>query len=176
MDVRFITPDLPQLDTLRSEALSAAFFEDERPLRGALGRVDWRLCGQLSRLLLQGRIDGRIGERVLVPVRRKLPFEKLFLFGLGPRADFDDARMGDTLDVMLTVLDRARVRASALVLPGRSLSLIAPVLAMETFLRVAATHPEHDEVTLVEEAEAHKDMLPVVERERRRARALVPQG
>jgi hypothetical protein len=44
---------------------------------------------------------------------------------------------------------------------------------MEMFLEIAQRHPEHDEVTLVEDADAQKAMGPVVERERRRARAIV---
>ena len=53
MEIRFAAPNLRQLDTLRCEALAGAFFEDERPLRGALGYIDWRMCGMLSRLLVQ---------------------------------------------------------------------------------------------------------------------------
>ena len=72
---------------------------------------------------------------------------------------------------ILETLSRARVRASVLVLPGRALGVIDPVAAMEGFLEVAARHPEHDEVTLVEDADAQKAMMPIVEQARRRARA-----
>lgn len=173
MDVHFVSADLRRLDALRREAISIPFFEDERPLSGALGLVDWRLLGFVSRLILRGRISGRAGERVLVPARPRLSFEKLFLFGLGPRARFDEAVVRDGTSRMLETLTRAHVRASVLVLPGRSLGLVGAVRAMELFLEVAAAHPEHDDVTLVEESDAQRAMEPVVERERRRARAYV---
>lgn len=173
MDVHFVPPDLRRLDALKSEALCIPFFEDERPLRGALGLVDWRLCGLLSRLIMRSRISGARGETVLVPARPKLTVEKLLLFGGGPRAQFDEDVFTQGVAHMLTTLTRARVRASVVVLPGRALGLIAPVRAMEIFLRVAAGTEEHDEITLVEEAEAQRAMEPVLERERRRARAVV---
>jgi hypothetical protein len=173
MDVHFVLPDLRKLDGLKSEALSVPFFSDERPLRGALGLVDFRLLGRISKLLVSGKIDGHRGETVLVPARPRLTFEKIFLFGLGPRSTFDLSVYERTTEHMLATLTKARVRASVLVLPGRALELIDPTTAMEAFLRVAGSHADHDDVTLVEDVDAQKSMLPIVERERRRARAAV---
>jgi hypothetical protein len=171
LDVMFVAPDLRRLDELKSEALALAFFEDERPLRGALGLCDFRLCGQLSRLLVRGRARGALGETVLVPTRPRLPFEKLFLFGAGRADELDVARFDAVVERMLETLDLARVRASVVGLPGRTSDRIRPVKAMEIFLARAAAHPEQDEVTLIEDADAQRAMTPVVERERRRVRA-----
>jgi len=171
VDVRFVVPDLRRLDVLKSEALSLGFFEDERPLRGALGLVDWRLCGQVSRLILRGRISGEAGEKVLIPARPRLPFEKLFLFGLGRRASFDDGVFREATERIMTTLTRARVRASVLALPGRPLILIDAEEAMGAFLSIARRHADHDEVTLVEDPDAQRVMAPMVERDRQRARA-----
>lgn len=171
MDVHFVAPELRRLDELKIEALVMPFFSDERPLRGPLGSVDWRLCGRVSRLIERGIVTGKKGETVLVPARPRLPFEKLFLYGLGPRADFDYIANDTALNAMLGTLSRARVRASVLVLPGRAVGLVSPTDAMEAFLRIAENHAELDAVTLVEDVEAQKAMLPIVERERRRARA-----
>ena len=171
MDVRFVQPDLRRFDELKSEALSLPFFADERPLAGALGLVDWRLAGQISRLILRGRISGAPGERVLVPARPKLPFEKLFLFGLGHRASFDEAVFESSVRTLFETLGKAHVRASVCALPGRAVGLVAPERAMELFLRLSGPEPEQDEITLVEDTEAQKVMAPIVERERRRARA-----
>jgi len=173
MDVRFVVSDLRRLDALKMEALSVPVFEDERPLRGAPGLVDWRMCGLVSRLILRGRLRGTPGETMLVAARPRLTFEKLFLFGVGKREVFDETLFRDAVERMLATLTRARVRASVLVLPGRSGDRIVPVRAMEMFLEIAQRHPEHDEVTLVEDPDAQKAMTPVVERERRRARAIV---
>lgn len=166
-----MAPDLRRLDELKTEAIALPFFEDERPLRGALGLVDWRLCGQISRLLVRGRARGALAETVLIPTRPRLAFEKLFLFGAGTSTELDERRFLRVVERMLETLDRARVRASVLALPGRALDRIAAQRAMELFLAQAAAHPEQDQVTLIEDHDAQRAMTPVVEREKRRQRA-----
>jgi len=170
LEVHFVAPDLRRFDLLKAEAISIPVFADERPPRGALGLLDWRLCGRVSKLFQRGHLTGERGEIVLVPARPRLTFEKLFLFGVGDRASFDHALYDATVERMLATLTRVRVRASVLVLPGRS-GAIGPADAMDRFLRVAGDHSEHDDVTLVEDADAQKAMEPVLEAEKRRARA-----
>jgi len=171
MDIRFVLPELRRMDDLKCEAIAVPLFVDERPLRGPGGLLDWRLSGMLSQLILRGRVSGNAQETVLIPARPKLPFEKLFLFGLGPMESFDGTLFDATVDRMLDTLTAVRVRASVIVLPGRAVERISAVEAMERFLEVAGRHPEHDEITLVESAEAQKAMGPIVEKARRRARA-----
>ncbi len=171
MDVRFVPPDLRRLDQLKSEALALPFFEDVRPLRGALGLVDWRLCGQVSRVLVRGHASGALGEAVLLPSKRRFPFEKLFLFGAGRADALDERRFVEVVGRMLGALDRARVRSSVIALPGRAVDRIDPARAMQLFLARAAAHPEQDVTTLIEDGEAQRAMQPVLERERRRAQA-----
>ena len=56
---------------------------DERPLRGDAGRVDWRLCGRISELLLSEFTRGDFGEATLLPAGPLLPAERILLFGVG---------------------------------------------------------------------------------------------
>lgn len=174
MYVRFTAPELAHIDALRCEALALPLFSDERPLRGALGLVDWRMCGFVSRLRLEDRIRGDELETVLLPARPKLSMDKLFLFGMGPQAELDPERMRRAIDHMFDTLAKARVRTSALALPGRATGQVAPDKAMEVFVAVSLQRDDHDEVTLLEPSEAQREMEPVIERERRRARALLP--
>ena len=171
MHVRFLAPDLPHLDALRCEAIALPYFADERPLRGALGLADWRLCGLLSRMLGSGRLTGEPLETVLVPARPKLAVEKLFMFGLGARAALDDAGRTRAQQHMLDTLALARVRTTALVLPGRSAPGVSASDAFETFVRAALHRDDHDELIVLEPHAAQREMEPVLERERRRARA-----
>jgi hypothetical protein len=171
MLVRFVAPDWKNLDALHSEAICAPFFSDERPLRGVLGLIDWRLCGFVSRMIMQGVVHGSSGEAVLVPLRPRLRMDKLFLFGLGPEAEFDESRLLGATERMLAVGTRARVRAMALVLPGRSTGRISARSAMESFVSATAQRRDQDELVLLETPEAQKDMDPILQRERRRARA-----
>jgi hypothetical protein len=182
LDLRFVAPDLRALDALKCDAIALPFFEDERPLRGAAGLADWRMCGRISRLLLRGRVRGARGERVLVPARPRLSCEKLFLFGLGARASFDDSVFAAAIADMLETLDGVHARNAAIALPGRSLEVLAPERAIELFFAALADDQrargargnrlDHDELTVIDDLDAQRAMIPVLERARRRARAL----
>jgi hypothetical protein len=170
--VRFVVPELRALDELRCDAIAVPFFQDERPLRGAAGLFDWRLCGRLSRLLVRGRVCGARGERTLVPARPRLAIDKLVLFGLGACAAFDEEVFVATIRDMLATLEGLGARTAALALPGRSLQRIPPGRAIELFLEVAGRGRDHDEVILIESPDAQRVMMPVIERVRRRVQAL----
>lgn len=171
MLVRFAAPDWKSLDVLQSEAILAPFFSDERPLRGLLGLIDWRLCGFVSRLIKRGVVRGELGETVLVPLGPRFASDKLFLFGVGNSESFQPELVQGVIERMLDVGSAARVRAMSLVLPGRSTGKVAASTAMESFVVATAKRREPDEITLLEPPEAQKDMAPILQRERRRARA-----
>lgn len=171
MDVRFVAPQLKLLDDINCEALAVPFFVEERPLKGAFGLLDWRLCGLLSRMMVRKRINGSFKECVLIPGRPRVGMEKLFLFGLGHEEAFDESVLQTISDYILQTFTAVGVRTSAMVLPGRASDRIEPERAIELFLQVAESHEEHDVVIVVEPEAAQQRMAPVVERERRKARA-----
>ena len=72
-----------------AELLLAGFFASDRPLRGGAGRADWRLCGLISQLLLEGRIQGEEGEAALLPAAPVLSSPRLLLVGCGHSQEFD---------------------------------------------------------------------------------------
>ena len=171
MDVRFVPLDLARVDALRYEAVALPFFEDERPLRGAAGLCDWRLCGRLSKLLMGGRVTGAAGEVTLIPARPRLPFDKMLLVGCGPSAGFGEGRYSEALARLFEVVEGLRLRNLVLALPGRSLACVAPGDAVRWFLDAAAGVQGVEEAVVLDEPEAQKLMLPIVEAERRRTRA-----
>lgn len=57
--------------------------EDERPLRGDAGLVDWRLCGLISEQLRSGYVSGQLGEAALLPGARPLTPSRILLVGTG---------------------------------------------------------------------------------------------
>jgi hypothetical protein len=172
MDVHFAPPDLASLDQLKTETLCLPLFSDERPLRGAPGLIDWRLCGRVSELLVSGKMRGELGEAVLMPARPRLTPERLLWLGAGVRAELDEARFRAFMRDLLERLMRLKVRTAALVLPGRVLGSITPEWAMEWFLEESAPFAERlDELTLLDSHEAQRAMQPLVDRARRRALA-----
>ncbi|MCH2172360.1 hypothetical protein MK489_16390 [Myxococcota bacterium] len=65
------------------------YFLHDRPLRGAAGRADWRLCGRLSDLLRNGRMLGGRGQGTLLTARAGVEAGRLMALGLGERESFD---------------------------------------------------------------------------------------
>ena len=72
------------IDRLECQLVEAGFFEDERPLRGPAGLLDWRLNGAISREIINGRITGRFKETVIIPSNGRIQSPKILLIGLGP--------------------------------------------------------------------------------------------
>lgn len=96
------------------------FFEDERPLQGLLGLVDWRTGGSLSALLRSGFCTGAAGESMLLPGRRTLPMERLCLLGLGPARAFDRAAAEAAGERIVAVVEGLRPRDVLVAMPGRA--------------------------------------------------------
>ena len=71
------------LFTGQVQGLILSCFENERPLQGLAGKLDWRLRGMLSDFLRAGSITGKAGECCYVPVRWHERTLHLFLAGGG---------------------------------------------------------------------------------------------
>jgi Cytosol aminopeptidase family, N-terminal domain len=79
------------IERARVDLAIVGFATTERPLRGAAGQADWRLCGRLSRLIAAGRVEGHAGEAVLLPGGGGLRAPLLLALGLGPAASLGPA-------------------------------------------------------------------------------------
>jgi hypothetical protein len=86
-----VTAVLQDITKIESEAMIVGFFEDVRPLKGPAGQLDWLLCGALSRLVLDRKLQGSLGQVALLTSQGKVPVQKIFLIGLGPRAELSPA-------------------------------------------------------------------------------------
>jgi hypothetical protein len=94
---------------VHTEVLAAGIFEDDRPLRGPAGEIDWIHNGLLSRLILDGKITGRRGEAILLATQKKIPASKVLIIGLGDRGGFDLAALGSALGVTCDKLVQLKV-------------------------------------------------------------------
>lgn len=72
------------IDRQECPLVEAGFFEDERPLKGPAGLLDWRLNGAISREIINGRITGRFKETIIIPSNGRIQSPKVLLIGLGP--------------------------------------------------------------------------------------------
>lgn len=164
----FVSVSLESLDELQAEILVLPYFSDERPLRGAAGLVDWRLCGALSRKLMAGYLDGHFGDKALIAAPAKLRVESLLLIGLGNSDDFGTDEAAQACGWIAEALSHGDLSTVALALPGRSMNLIGALEVMQIWL-AASPHTEIEEITVIERTEEHRALESVFDRLRRQA-------
>ena len=110
---------LEALDALQGiEALCLFVGEDERPLRGTAGFVDWRLCGRLSRVLQDGFFTGAQNDALLLPANGRFPLTRIFVIGLGHARTITPDSLGRALGKAADTLQKAQVHSVALEVPG----------------------------------------------------------
>lgn len=110
---------LEGLDSLEGvDALCLFVGEDDRPLPGSAGYVDWRLCGVLSRILQSGFFVGAREDSLLLPTDGGFSVPRVFVIGLGQRRGLDASSLGEALAYAARVLAKAKVEAVALEIPG----------------------------------------------------------
>lgn len=174
VDFRFVAPDLRKLDELGAEVIACSVFRDERPLRGLAGLLDWRLAARLSKLAKEEFLSGDAGEVLVAPVRPRLPFDKVLLAGLGPRASFDDATFRMVAAKILDALSGLHVKRAVIELPGRASDAITPERAAELFLEIA-TDEQTDALVLVEDGESARRMEKHAKERRLRLARATPE-
>lgn len=109
---------LDSLDALTGiEAVCCFVVEDERPLSGAAGFLDWRLCGGLSRILGSGFFVGAPGDKLLLPTDARIPAPKVFAVGLGRSTGVTALGLEHALSQAAAMLSRAKVDSVALAFP-----------------------------------------------------------
>jgi len=174
VELQFAAPELAELDALESEVLACTLFEDVRPADGVAGMCDWRLAGKLSRLQRCAFLTGAVGEVLMLPGRPKLGFDKLLLFGAGPRHQFDDVVCRAVITRMLRVIGELCSRVAVVELPGRQADLLSAEVAADRLLEIAADtglRAKYDVWTLVEDAASRRRIEKHMVEERRRRRA-----
>ncbi|MBW2454817.1 MAG: leucyl aminopeptidase [Deltaproteobacteria bacterium] len=173
MELLFVSPVLSELDGLESEVLACTVWEDVRPCDGVAGLCDWRLAGRVSNLMRRGYLLGQRGEVLLMPGRPNMSFDKILLFGAGPRSAFDEATFREVTAHMMRTIDGLCSRIAVVQLPGRQNDLIPAEKAADALLEAASRPPErrrHDVWTLVEDGRARRRIEQHMIEERRRIR------
>lgn len=161
MSLQLLAAELARWDEMQGSdagALLITFFADERPLRGAAGLADWRLCGRLSALIRRGKLSGTRGETLLLPPGRRLKFSRLLLFGLGTSQRFNEDTYRDQIRWIRDVAARAKLERYALQPPGRATGLIGARRALELWLEQSEKDCYKAEVLMIDNHSGQKDM------------------
>jgi len=156
--------DLARWDESSRDCLVLPVFKDDRPLRGAAGLADWRLCGRLSRLISSAKATSEQGETMLLPPGRRLRFNRVMWFGLGDAKGYTDDRFRQDLVWILGVVKKAGVADWSLQLPGRASGLIGARRALEIILedKILVDQP----ITLLEDPAGQKDIAELLRSQR----------
>lgn len=165
----FVPVSLKSFDGLQVELIVLPFFSDARPLKGAAGLIDWRLCGALSRKLLSGHLDGHFGEKGMIAAPCKLKAEALLLVGLGSAASFDRSVAKRACALIAKTLRESKVTTAAIELPGRSLDLIAALEVMQLWLAASRHDQLLEELSVIERAQEHRALGSLLDGLRRRS-------
>jgi hypothetical protein len=105
------------VDLQECDILAIGFFQDERPLKGSSGWIDWRLNGILSHFLIEKRLTGDWKETTLIPSRGRVIPPIILLFGLGKVRDYGYLRLRELSSHLLETLKNLKTPNICLSLP-----------------------------------------------------------
>ncbi|MCP4680660.1 MAG: hypothetical protein GY854_35290 [Deltaproteobacteria bacterium] len=170
--ISFIAPELKRLEGVPATILVVFRFAEMRPLRGISSLVDWRLCGHLSRLVIDGFLTGAVEESLLMPLGGRLPQEYLLVLGIGERERFNEEAFHLGMKRMFKTIRGLNRVDIVVALPGRPEGACETTDAVDWFLSSFREHGCEQDIRILETTGAQKTMAPAVERWR--LRQLVP--
>lgn len=94
-------------DSLPGESVVALYFADQKPLDGPAALLDWRLDGQLTQMLVDGEIQGRAGEHVMLQNNGKLKADWVLFVGGGKWYGLCEETHASLVKHMLSVAGQA---------------------------------------------------------------------
>jgi hypothetical protein len=131
------------------DLLVTGFFENERPLKGSAGWMDWRFNGMLSRFLIEGRLTGGWKEATLIPSRGRVEPRMILFVGLGNVREYSTIRIRELSAYLLETLNKLNVSNVCFSFPyGDSYNVDCGKLAevlMEGIADCSDEEPSHQE-------------------------------
>lgn len=94
-------------DHLPGGSVVALYFVDQKPLDGPAAVLDWRLNGQLTRMILDGEVHGRAGEHVLLQGNGKVKADWVLFVGGGKWQGLCEETHASLIRHMLMVAQKA---------------------------------------------------------------------
>lgn len=105
------------VDVQECDVLVAGFFQDERPLKGSSGWIDWRLNGMLSQFLIENKLTGDWKETTLIPSQGRVVPRLILLLGLGRVKEYSYLRLRELSSHLLETLKKLKTINVCLSLP-----------------------------------------------------------
>ena len=170
MQIGFLPVELPRWDQAKgADILAVGFWSDVRPLRGAPGLLDWRLCGKLSAWVVAGKLAGGDGEQMLFPSGGRLPWKLVLLLGLGKRGDFTEKKFRAVVHRLVKTMRGLHVSRAAMALPGRGEGPAASAVVPARRALDLVIHESEEvqpgvlrELVVIDSPAAHKEMADLL--------------
>jgi hypothetical protein len=105
------------IDLQDCDVLVTGFFQDEKPLQGTSGWIDWRLNGLLSRFLIDRRMTGIWKETVLIPSQGRIVPRLILLVGLGKVREYSSLRVRELSPYLLSTLKKLGISSLCISFP-----------------------------------------------------------
>lgn len=164
MALNVLPLDLSRWDETPRDILVLPVFRDDRPLRGAAGLADWRLCGRLSRLIKASKATADAGETMLLPPGRRLRWKRVMWFGLGDAKGYSDDRFKNDIAWIRDVVKGANATDVSMQAPGRASGMIGARRAVELILEDEGFAAQ--QITLLEDPAGQKDIAELLRSQR----------
>jgi hypothetical protein len=138
-------------DLQECDVLAIGFFQDERPLKGSSGWIDWRLNGMLSHFLIENRLTGDWRETTLIPSKGRVIPQMILLVGLGRVRDYSYLRLRELSPHLLETLKNLNTSNICLSLPSEERYNVDCGKSAEVFIEGIADCLDTDQSPLNEE-------------------------
>jgi len=161
--ISFLPIDLVRWDNgPGGDAMVVPIWMDVRPLRGAAGLLDWRMCGRLSQVIREGRLAGTPGEKLLL-VTNRIRWRRVLAVGVGESKEFNSDAFRNAVDCSLQALRGIGASNVAMALPGRDVDLLRPEDAVRQLIDAVAESEQGngrwlDSLVLIDTPAASKTM------------------
>ena len=138
-------------DLQECDVLAIGFFQDERPLKGSSGWIDWRLNGMLSHFLIENRLTGDWRETTLIPSKGRVIPQMILRVGLGRVRDYSYLRLRELSPHLLETLKNLNTSNICLSLPSEERYNVDCGKSAEVFIEGIADCLDTDQSPLNEE-------------------------
>jgi hypothetical protein len=154
------------VDIQECDVLAVGFFQDERPLKGSSGWIDWRLNGMLSHFLIENRLTGDWRETTLIPSKGRVVPQLILLVGLGKVRDYSYLRLRELSPHLLGTVKNLSTSNICLSLPSEDRYHVDCGKSAEVFIEGIADCLGTDQSPLDEEWLKGLRLIFCVEEER----------
>jgi leucyl aminopeptidase len=145
------------LDEVDAQLALIFAYQDIRPLKGQAGRLDWRMNGYLSHLIMKNKFSGKMGEALLMPSAGRVAAKEVLILGLGNSRELSDQNIPHFVSLILEKILRKKDRIFTLTLSDLAQGMFEWRNTVRLFISMLSGKDEKYQVALLEPEELVED-------------------